>query len=47
MADASALRRVGVTFGAITALIALIAITMVLRATPDALREQAAAAVIE
>ena len=47
MADESALRRVGLTFGVITALIALIATTMVLQTSPDALREQALASVIE
>jgi hypothetical protein len=47
MADESALRRVGVTFGALTALIALIAVTMVLQSSPDALRAQAPAYAIE
>jgi len=47
MADESALRRVGLTFGAITALIALIATTMVLQTSPDTLRAQALASVLE
>jgi hypothetical protein len=42
MADESGLRRVGLTFGAITVLIALIATTVVWRTSPDALQAQAA-----
>jgi hypothetical protein len=34
MADCNALRRVGLTFGAITALVAMVATTMVLRHAP-------------
>jgi len=35
MADATALRRIGLTFSAIAALVALLAATTVIRATPE------------
>jgi hypothetical protein len=47
MADQHALRRVGLAFGAVTALIAMIAFTMVLHTDPDRLQTEAHASIVE